>query len=116
MTREFVRLHEFEKQSKKIGLTEDDVRSIENIILDNPTIGDVIAGTGGIRKFRFALDNRGKRGGARVVYIDFTIFNKVYLLTAFAKNETDNLSKAERNELFNLVSLLKSELRMRDGK
>ncbi|MCL2427453.1 MAG: type II toxin-antitoxin system RelE/ParE family toxin [Oscillospiraceae bacterium] len=111
ITREFIRLHEFERQCKKLGLNEDDIISIENIILDNPIIGDVIIGTGGIRKFRFAFKNRGKSSGARVVYIDFASFSKTYLLTVFAKNETDNLSKAERNELFELVLLLKNELR-----
>ena len=111
MTREFVRLHEFEKQCKKIGLNDNDVRVIENVILDNPTIGDVLMGTGGIRKFRIALENRGKSSGARVIFIDFANFSKTYLLTVFAKGEADNLSKAERNELFKLVVLLKNELR-----
>lgn len=111
MTREFVRLHEFEKRCKQIGLEEDDINEIENEILSNPIIGDLIQGSGGIRKFRIALPNRGKRGGARVVYIDFATYSVTYLITVFAKNEIENLSQSERNELKNLVGILKNELR-----
>ena len=57
MTREFIRLETFEKQCKKVGLTEDDVLAIEIILLDNPTVGDIIQGTGGFRKFRYPLPN-----------------------------------------------------------
>ena len=111
MDREFVRLPEFEKQCKRIGLTEDDVKEIEWELLVNPAVGDVMEGTGGIRKFRFALPNVGKSGGVRIVYIDFIFCEKIYLITAFAKSETDNLSKAERNELKLAVKLLEVELR-----
>lgn len=111
MTREFVRLPEFEKQCKNSGLTEHDIRAIENALLADPSIGDVMQGTGGVRKFRFPLPNRGKSSGARVIYIDFAYYEKIYLLTAYAKSETDNLTKSERNELKILVSVLESELR-----
>jgi len=111
MTREFVRLFEFEKQCKHIGLSEDDIAEIENRMLETPTVGDLIRGTGGVRKFRIALPNRGRSGGARVVYVDYTSFSKTYLLTVFAKSETDNLNKAERNDLKALVGILKDELR-----
>jgi len=111
MTRTFVRLPEFEKQCKSIGLDEDDIIDIENALLDNPVIGNLMRGTGGLRKFRIALPGRGKSGGARVVYIDFTYYEKIYLITAFAKSELDNLSQAERNELKKLVKILESELK-----
>jgi len=116
MTREFVRLPEFEKQCKQIGLDEDNVKNIENALLSNPAIGDVMRGTGGIRKFRIPLPDRRKSGGARVVYIDFVSYEKVYLLTVFAKNDMDNLSQAERNELKVLTNILESELRKRGSK
>ena len=111
MIREFVRLPEFEKQCKRIGLTEDDVQKIENALLFDPAVGDMMKGTGGIRKFRIALPNRGKSGGARVVYVDFTSYEKIYLITVFAKNEMDNLSQTERNELKKLVKILETDLR-----
>ena len=113
MSREFIRLPEFEKQCKRIGLTEGDIQEIENALLLDPAIGDVLRGTGGIRKFRIALPNRGKSGGARVIYIDFTHYEKIYLVTAYAKSKMENLSQAERNELKALVAILESELRKR---
>ena len=116
MIREFVRLPEFEKQCKHIGLSEDDVREIENAILNDPEIGEVMEGTGGLRKFRIALENRGKSHGARIVYVDLASYEKTYLITAFVKNETENLSKAERNELKGLVQTLKSEVRRKAQK
>jgi len=58
MTREFVRLPEFEKQCKRIGLDEDDVIEIESALLYNPSLGDVMRGTGGIRKLRVSMPDR----------------------------------------------------------
>ena len=109
MTRTFIRMPEFEKQCKHIGLNEYDVMEIENSLLENPAIGSIMQGTGGLRKFRIPLQSKGKRGGARVIYVDFNYYRKIYLITAYAKNELDNLSQAERNELKNLVRILKSE-------
>ena len=116
MTREFVRLPEFEKQCKQIGLDENDVKDIENTLLTNPAVGDVMRGTGGIRKFRIPLADRGKSGGARVVYVDFASYEKIYLLTVFAKSESENLTPAERSELKALTQILESELRKRGSK
>lgn len=63
-------------------------------------------GTGGIRKLRWAREGSGKSGGIRVVYYYHDHRMPLYLLTAFGKNEKDNLSAAERNELARLVKLL----------
>jgi hypothetical protein len=111
MIREFVRLPEFEKQCKHMEFSENDIQEIENAILKNPAIGEVMKGTGGLRKFRIALENRGKSSGARVIYVDFASYEKTYLITSFSKNELDNLSPAERNELKILVKILGLELK-----
>ena len=115
MTREFVRLPEFEKQCKSIGLDENDIHDIENTLLLDPEVGNVIQRTGGLRKFRMALPGKGKSGGARIIYIDFAYYEKIYLVTAYVKNEAGNLSQAERNELKALMKILESELRRRDN-
>jgi hypothetical protein len=94
-----------------MGLTEDKIREIENALMANPTIGDIIQGTGGLRKFRIPLSNTGKSGGIRVIYIDFMSYEKIYLITAYAKSELENLNKEECNELKMLVKILESELR-----
>jgi hypothetical protein len=65
----------------------------------NPTAGDVIPGSGGVRKIRWGLEGRGKRGGARVIYYYHDMQMPLYLMTAYAKNERENLTKAEINTL-----------------
>lgn len=69
-------------------------------IAKNPTAGDLIVGTGGVRKIRWTGDsNQGKRGGVRVIYYYYNNTMPIFLFTVYAKNEKDNLSKTERNEL-----------------
>ena len=72
-------------------------------------------GTGGIRKIRFAFENRGKSGSVRVIYIDFLMYEKIYLLTAYPKNEKENLSQAERNQMKTLVEKLSQSLESQKG-
>lgn len=68
-------------------------------------------GTGGLRKVRFAFENRGKSGSIRVVYVDFAVYEKIFLITAYPKNEKDNLSKAERNDIKKLIEALGNSLK-----
>lgn len=111
MTRLFVILPEFEKQWTKMGLNDKDLRRLQYILLDDPKIGDVMQGTGGLRKVRFSFENRGKSGSARVVYVDFAVYEKIFLITAYPKNEKDNLSQAERNAIKKLIEALESQLK-----
>lgn len=64
-----------------------------------PESGDLIQGTGGFRKVRVGRGGTGRRGGARVVYILRNASFPIFLVAAYAKNEKDNLTKKERNEL-----------------
>lgn len=72
----------------------------------NPAAGDLIPGTGGVRKLRWALEGRGKRGGARVVYFYHSEAMPLFALTAYAKNERADLSQAERNDFRRLTAML----------
>lgn len=110
MTRLFVELPSFRAEWKAMGLTDIDLRRLQEELLANPEIGKIMRDTGGIRKMRFAFEHRGKSGSVRVIYIDFEVREKLYLLTAYPKNEKDNLTKAERNELKSLVQILEKEL------
>jgi hypothetical protein len=79
--------------------TEAERAEIVATIAADPECGDVMPGTGGFRKVRVGRSGMGKRGGARVVYILRDARFPVFLITAFAKNDKDNLTKQERNEL-----------------
>ena len=72
----------------------------------NPSAGDFIPGTGGVRKLRWALEGRGKRGGARVVYYYHSDAMPIFALTACAKNERADISQADRNDFRRLTALL----------
>jgi len=71
-----------------------------------PKAGDLDEGTGGVRKLRWGRGAQGKSGGVRVIYYAHSEEMPLYLLTLFAKNERANISKAQRNELAELVDLL----------
>jgi len=75
----------------------------------NPEAGKVVPETGGVRKVRWALAGRGKRGGARVIYYYHNERLPLFLLTAYPKSEKANLSKAERNAMKRLVRILVAE-------
>lgn len=108
MTREFVMLPEFDRRWKEIGFTDDDLKSLQEELTINPEKGDLIRETGGLRKIRVAFEGRGKSGSARVCYVDFAVYERIYLITAYTKNEKDNLTKKERNEIHKLIDFLKN--------
>jgi hypothetical protein len=71
-----------------------------------PRSGEILVGTGGVRKLRWAIEGKGKSGGARIIYYFHNESLPVYLLAAFGKNEQANISKSERNELAKLTKVL----------
>jgi hypothetical protein len=102
---------EFDKMCAKIGLNDQDLKSLQLEILSTPKAGAVIRGTGGLRKMRFALEGKGKSSSIRVLYVDFVIFEKVYLITAYPKSQKINLSEAERNDIKKLITQLERTLK-----
>lgn len=96
---------EFIRRVDKL-LDDDEREALIAYLAANPTAGDLIPGTGGVRKLRWALEGRGKRGGARIVHFFHNSRLPLFLLTAFAKNERTDLSQADRNGLRTLTTLL----------
>lgn len=88
------------------ALTEQERFDLVAFLAANPEAGDLMAETGGIRKLRWGTRGRGKRGGVRVIYYYHSESLPLFLLNVFAKNEKANLSKAERNEMKELVPRL----------
>jgi hypothetical protein len=76
----------------------DEQKALEDYLAYNPGAGDVIPGTGGVRKLRWRIEGRGKRGGARVIYFYHNADFPVFLFAAYAKNVQSNLSKNAQNE------------------
>lgn len=99
-------LPEYQKAAARLMGAEERT-AIVHFLAARPKAGDLMEGTGGIRKLRWGREGRGKSGGVRVVYYFHSDDMPLYLLTVFAKNERANLSKGERNELAGLVDLLK---------
>ena len=83
---------------------DDDLRDLQQLLLERPEAGDLITGTKGLRKLRWALPGRGKRGGARVIYNWRNAAGRIYLLYAYAKNAQSDLTDAQRKLLVQWIS------------
>lgn len=90
-------------------LDDDDIRMVQLILSENPRAGDLVQGTGGVRKLRIATSGRGKRGGGRVLYLYVEIHSRVYFLAVFPKNEQPDITPAGYRALKALVQQLKME-------
>lgn len=106
----FIELSFFEKYRSEY-LSDDEYRALQNELLENPTKGDLIQGTNGLRKIRVSNSsrNKGKRGGARVIYYYLLNQYQIYFFTIYGKETKDDLSQAEKNTLANLVKIIKGE-------
>ncbi len=82
-----------------------------NFLAENPTAGDVMQGTGGARKLRRAAKGKGKSGGARAITFYGGPDLPVFLMAIFGKGEKANLTKAERNELRDVLANLAEKYR-----
>lgn len=106
---EFIYTPLFEASTK--GLLDDEaMRHVEAALLHAPKQGDVIAGTGGVRKLRAALPGRGKRGGARVIYLFVAVRDRIYFLLAYAKNRQFDLSPAQKRAVQAMARQLEQEV------
>lgn len=96
---------EFVRRAERL-LSTQDRQKLVGYLGGHPKAGDLMEGTGGVRKLRWRRGGRGKSGGVRVIYYFHSHAMPLYLLTVFGKNERANLSKAERNVLSGLVKQL----------
>ena len=85
----------------------DGIEAVAVYLIDHPDAGDVIPGAGGARKLRWAAKGKGKRGGARIIYLYVLIAARVYLLRCYAKNVKTDLTTDEKKELRQVAAYLK---------
>lgn len=94
----FVESSIFEKH-RALYLNDEDYRLFQVDLMSNPKQGDVIQGTGGLRKIRIAYKDKGKRGGSRIIYYFLDEKNRFYLLTIYGKSEMSDLTADQRKQL-----------------
>ena len=96
---------EFLSATRKL-LNDEERAQLVDYLAMNPDAGNLIAGTGGVRKVRWALPGRGKRGGARVIYFYHDTGMPLFALAAYAKNERSDVSQQDRNDFKRFTSQL----------
>lgn len=80
--------------TKLVGeyLPDDEYRALQQALIANPEAGDIIRGSGGVRKLRWNVAGRGKRGGIRVIYYLRLKHGEIWMLTAYAKNVVESIA------------------------
>jgi hypothetical protein len=101
---------EFVRRAARL-LSAEELMALLEYLAANPRAGDLIPGTGGVRKLRWARGGRGKSAGVRAIYYFHSDAMPLYLLTIFGKHERADLTATERNQLAVLVRMLKATMR-----
>lgn len=91
---EFIETISFTRRIREL-LTDDEYSRLQTTLIGAPDAGDVIKGSGGLRKIRWAARGRGKSGGVRVIYYWVTEEGIIYMLSIYAKNVKGDLTKQE---------------------
>lgn len=85
---------------------DDDFKEFQEVLIQNPEMGDAIPGTGRVRKVRLKSASGGKRGGFRVCYYYVTKNYEIYLLSIYAKNEKEDLDSDDKKLLKQMAKIL----------
>ena len=93
----------------KAILTEAERTAIVAHLGANPEVGQLVPGTGGVRKIRWGTPGQGKRGGARVIYYYYNGSIPLFVLDIYAKNQKTDLSEADKRSLKRLLPILVSQ-------
>lgn len=97
----------FTKQADDL-FDEEEKQDLIEFLSQNPLAGDVIAGTGGVRKVRFGASGRGKRGGARVIYYYYDETLPLYALLVYPKNAKTDLTQDDKQAASAIVRAIKA--------
>ncbi len=103
-----VRLKPYLRAMRDMGLGDDDLMRIEAEIARAPEAHPMVRGLRGARKARFALPGRGKSGGGRTIYYVAIAPGLLFMMTAYAKNERDDLSSDQRKAILDAIASVKA--------
>ena len=84
-------------------MSDDEYRKLQEALVNRPSMGVIVKGTGGLRKIRWKLEGRGKSGGVRVIYYWMVEAEQIYMLYGFSKKEQENLTSAQKKLLKQIV-------------
>ena len=87
----FIEVTTFRRSAAKL-LDDDALAALQTMLMLRPDAGDIIPGTGGLRKVRVPAKGKGKRGGGRVIYYWIMSDDQIFLLYAYAKNERTDIT------------------------
>lgn len=105
-----VRLRPYLRAMEHMGFDDEAMRRVEAELIFAPEAHPIIKGLRGVRKARFALPGRGKSGGGRVIYY-VAVEEAIYMMTAYPKNERDDLSPDQRKAILAAIDSLKGDRR-----
>jgi hypothetical protein len=103
-----LRLKPYLRAMNRMGVDDAQMRQIERTLAQAPEAHPGMRGLRGVRKARFALPGRGKSGGGRIIYY-VALREAIYLMTAYPKNERDDLSPDQRRAILTLIESLKGD-------
>ncbi|PHZ24297.1 type II toxin-antitoxin system RelE/ParE family toxin [Yersinia massiliensis] len=106
---QFIETPFFSKQWEVL-LTEDEFRELQQVLLLNPSSGALIVGTGGVRKVRFAIGQKGKSGGVRIIYYYQEPQSRIWLFTVYPKNQKDTLTSSEKQQFKDVIIQIKGSM------
>ena len=99
----------FVREWTRLGFTDDDQIRLEEMVRNNPQLGDVIVGAGGFRKVRFAFEGKGKSGRTRIIYLDIAKRENTIFIDIYKKNQQDDLTQEQIAAYARYAKTLKGE-------
>ena len=92
----------FTRRIKEL-MNDDEYRVLQESLVNRPSMGDIVQGTGGLRKIRWKQEGRGKSGGVRVIYYWMTKDEQLYMLYVYAKSTQEDLTAEQKKALKSIV-------------
>src|SRR5271165_7558801 len=113
----FIEIQSFAKLREEYFVHDDAFREFQAALMDNPRLGPVIPGCGGVRKVRWMDPRRGKgkRGGLRIIYVYFEELATIALLFVYDKDVASDLTETQRREFAALASSVNTEIKAMQG-